>query len=127
MKLNGLDLVVTDVSAAVHLFESYFACTCLNTKRDNRIAILEGADGFSLVLMSAAMTNNKASEYPEAFQVGFMLERIDAVNNTWQQLSNGGMEVGRAPGKIRDTFGFYFNYQNIMIEVGCNTPVSEQA
>lgn len=119
MKLNHINLVVTDVSAAVALFEAYFDFSCQQIKGDNAIAIMQGRDGFSLVLMSATVSKVGDATYPDAFHIGFMQESRDAVTVTWQRLKDAGIIVGREPGKIRDTFGFYFVFQNIMIEVGC--------
>jgi hypothetical protein len=56
--------------------------------------------------------------YPEAFHIGFMLDNEEQVRETLTKLKSGGIEVGQEPIKIRDSFGFYFNFDNFMIEVG---------
>jgi len=114
MKLNHINLVVTDVPKAIHLFETYFQFTCTEIKGDNVIAILKGADGFTLVIMTGKEGNN----YPEAFHIGFMLDTMEQVTALHAQLVNGGVEVTAEPRKIRDSFGFYFSFDGIMIEIG---------
>jgi hypothetical protein len=47
-----------------------------------------------------------------------MLDNTNAVTETYEKLKNGGVAVGQEPRKIRDSFGFYFTFDNIVIEVG---------
>lgn len=56
--------------------------------------------------------------YPDAFHIGFMQENEEKVTEIYNTLKNGGISVGQEPRKIRDSFGFYFNFDTIMIEVG---------
>jgi predicted enzyme related to lactoylglutathione lyase len=115
MKLNHINLVVSNVANAIFFFETYFNFKCTDIKGDNIVAVLKGTDDFTLVIMT-----NKDGQvnYPDAFHIGFMLADADAVTKTYEKLKNGGVAVGQEPKKIRDSFGFYFNYDNIMIEVG---------
>jgi predicted enzyme related to lactoylglutathione lyase len=115
MKLNHINLVVTDVAKATNFFETYFNFKCTDIKGDYIVAILKGADGFTLVIMK-----NKEGKpvYPDAFHIGFMLDSENAVTETYEKLKTGAIAVGQEPGKIRDSFGFYFKFDTIMIEVG---------
>ncbi|MPR32430.1 VOC family protein [Salmonirosea aquatica] len=115
MKLNHINLVVSNVAEAITLFETYFDFKCTEVKGDNVIAVLEGTDDFSLVIMA---NKNGQAEYPAAFHIGFLLDSADAVTETYEKLLSGGVSVGKAPGKIRDSFGFYFTFDSLMIEVG---------
>ena len=115
MKLNHINLVGADVAAAVQFFERYFGFKCTGIKGDNIIAILKGTDDFTLVIM----TSKDSISYPQAFHIGFMQESNEAVNGIYNDLRSGTIEVGQEPRKIRDSFGFYFNFDNLMIEVGC--------
>lgn len=115
MNLNHINLVVSNVADAIKLFETYFNFKCTDIKGDNIVAILKGADDFTLVIMT---DKNGQISYPTAFHIGFMLDREEAVTKTYNNLKNGGIDVGQEPRKIRDSFGFYFNFDNIMIEVG---------
>lgn len=115
MKLNHINLVVPNVGDAVNLFETYFDFECTDIKGDNVIAVLKGADDFTLVIMA-----NKDGQvtYPGAFHIGFMLDDLNSITETYEKLKKGGIAVGKEPGKIRESFGFYFTFDNIMIEVG---------
>lgn len=115
MRLNHINLVVSNVADAIKLFETYFSFKCTDIKGDNIVAILKGADDFTLVIMT---DKNGQTTYPNAFHIGFMLDNEEAVTKTYDTLKNGGIAVGQEPRKIRDSFGFYFNFDNIMIEVG---------
>ena len=115
MKLNHINLVVSNVADAIRLFETYFSFKCTDIKGDNVIAILKGANDFTLVIMT---DKNRQVTYPDAFHIGFMLNSEIEVTQTYGTLKNDGIVVGQEPGKIRDSFGFYFNFDNIMIEVG---------
>jgi len=116
MKLNHINLVVADVAAAVQFFERYFGFKCTGIKGDNIIAILKGTDDFTLVIMTS---KDSGIGYPQAFHIGFMQESNEAVTDIYNHLKSGNIEVGQEPRKIRDSFGFYFNFDNLMIEVGC--------
>lgn len=48
MKLNHLDLQVSDIHAARAFFETHFGLRCVYTRRDE-IALLEDDAGFSLL------------------------------------------------------------------------------
>jgi catechol 2,3-dioxygenase-like lactoylglutathione lyase family enzyme len=115
MKLNHINLVVSNVAAAIIFFETYFNFKCTDIKGDHIVAVLKGEDDFTLVIMTTKEGN---IIYPGAFHIGFMLENTTAVTETFEKLKNDGIAVGQEPRKIRDSFGFYFNFDNIMIEVG---------
>ena len=115
MKLNHLNLVVSNVAASIALFETYFGFRCTEIKGDNVIAVLKGTDDFTLVLM---MNKEGSVLYPKAFHLGFMLAEAPSVTEIYEQLRSGGIAVGEPPKTIRDSFGFYFTFDMLMIEVG---------
>jgi catechol 2,3-dioxygenase-like lactoylglutathione lyase family enzyme len=115
--LNHLNLIVTNVAESVQFFERYFNFKCITIKGDNIIAVLHGPDGFELVLMSP---KNKIEEviYPGSFHIGFKLENEEQVNEIYQKLKSDGIAIEHEPKRIRDSFGFYFHFESIMIEIG---------
>lgn len=115
MKLNHINLVVSNVAEAIVFFETYFNFKCTDIKGDNVVAILKGSDDFTLVIM--ANKEGKAI-YSDAFHIGFMLDNTNSVTETYEKLKSGGIAVGQEPRKIRDSFGFYFTLDTVMIEVG---------
>ncbi len=118
MKLNHINLTVSDVARAVQFFESYFGFKCINIKGDTLLAVLTGIDGFELVLMSSKMNREGQSAYPDAFHIGFKVDNAENVYEIYKKLKDGGIDLEREPRKIRDNFGFYFHFDNIMIEIG---------
>ena len=115
MTINHLNLVVTDVSRAADFFTGYFGFHCELIKGDAVIAILRNKEDFILVLMA---DKNGQPVYPANFHFGFILDDTESVDRVYDQLVQGKMDIGRPPGKIRDGYGFYFYFENIMIEVG---------
>jgi catechol 2,3-dioxygenase-like lactoylglutathione lyase family enzyme len=118
MKLNHINLVVTNVAEAIHFFETYFKFTCLAVKGDNLIAVLKNDDGFELVLMSSSMNKKESLDYPENFHIGFKQNTKEAVDDIFKKLKTNGIAPEREPGKIRGNYGFYFYFDKIMIEIG---------
>lgn len=83
-------------------------------KGDNIIAILKGSDNFTLVLMT---DKDRNTNYPKNFHIGFMLDTAEQVEEVYKKLKGGNINIENQPGKIRDSFGFYFHFDNVFIEV----------
>lgn len=113
MKLNHINLPVSDVQQATIFFEQYFGFRCEVVKAEHIIAVLKGEENFTLVLMKS----KEAAIYPQAFHIGFLQKDKEAVDRIFQILKQHPALVLPAPGKIRDTYGFYFKFDAIMIEV----------
>ena len=77
--------------------------------------MLKGEDDFTLVIMAPA---TDAATYPAAFHIGFMVNAVEAVDALYKKLQTGGVALGNEPKKIRDSYGFYFQFDTLMIEVG---------
>ncbi|TVX93526.1 VOC family protein [Paenibacillus agilis] len=87
MKINHLNLTVTDVKAARAFLEKYFNLKTEGT-RGNGFAVLSDKDGFVLTLMKGAQVN-----YPSTFHVGFIQDSEERVNEINQRLKEDGFEV----------------------------------
>ena len=86
MKLNHLNLTVTDVSAAAHFLETYFG---LRKQGGNEaITILFDDDNMIFTLMKARQVN-----YPGSFHIGFVQESEQQVNEIYQRLKDDGFEI----------------------------------
>lgn len=120
MKLNHLNLVVADVPALSTLLVSCFGFSQRMMHSGGGMAILDGADGMILVLMGAAFNRNGSGvDYPDAFHIGFMQASRAAVDALHQRLAASGIALPQAPGRIRDSYGFYFHVDTLLIEIGC--------
>ncbi|RFS19361.1 VOC family protein [Chitinophaga silvatica] len=115
MTINHLNLVVNNVSEAITFFETYFNFNCELVKGDNVIAILTNSNNFTLVIMGS---KNGDTSYPRDFHIGFMLDSTTEVDALHAKLQNGNISVPDVPKKIRNSYAFYFHFDNIFMEVG---------
>ena len=76
MKLNHLDLQVSDVQRSVCLFEELLGFHLQSSRTSPALAILVGEGGFTLVLQRR---KNAADQYPEGFHFGFLVEDVETV------------------------------------------------
>jgi len=101
MKLNHLNLTVTDVRAASAFLETYFGLR--RTGGNAGMAFLSDDDGFVLTLMKAGKTTDVT--YPGNFHIGFFVESeatVDAIN---RRLKDDGYDV--APPERQHVYTFY--------------------
>jgi catechol 2,3-dioxygenase-like lactoylglutathione lyase family enzyme len=102
VSLNHLNLVVPDLEAAEAFFAEHFGFTVRT--RHAALVVLDGADGFVLVLSRARDT----ASYPPAFHVGFLVADASAVDAEYARLTAAGLEIPKAPRDLRGSYGFYF-------------------
>ena len=92
MKLNHLNLAVTDVAAAEEFLTKYFGMRPIGAepgqKKRSNMAFLFDDDQFVLTLIQA-----KHVEYPKTFHIGFAQESPERVNEINQRLRNDGFDV----------------------------------
>jgi catechol 2,3-dioxygenase-like lactoylglutathione lyase family enzyme len=120
IKLNHVNLPVTDVAASSKFFEQYFSFRCTSVKGNNMLAIMEGEDGFILVLMADSFNRDGNNNYPDAFHIGFLVDSHEQVTEVYDRLIKGGVVVTQSPGSLRGGYGFYFNAPgNILTEITC--------
>ena len=101
MKLNHLNLTVSDVPAAEAFLVKYFG---LKVQGGNAgMAFLSDDDGFTLSLMKAGRTT--PAEYPGTFHIGFFVESEETVDRVYQQLKEDGFEVPEP--ERHHAYGFY--------------------
>ena len=89
MKLNHLNLTVTDIPETVKFLERYFG---LRSQGGNKgMAFLFDDDGLVLTLMKAGRATEV--KYPDNFHIGFIQESEERVNEINQRLKDDGFEV----------------------------------
>lgn len=101
MRLNHLNLTVTDVPAARNFLQRYFGL--LSMGGNASMSFLADDDGFVLSLMKA----RKADEitYPGNFHVGFFVESEEIVDEINRRLKEDGFDV--APPEQYHAYTFY--------------------
>lgn len=87
MKLNHMNLTVTDVNANQMFFEKYFNLKSKGKQRDS-FAIMVDEDEFLLALMKGPHVT-----YPKSFHIGFEQESEKQVNEIYQRLKDDGYKV----------------------------------
>ncbi|WP_257349720.1 VOC family protein [Pseudalkalibacillus decolorationis] len=95
MKLNHLNLTVTDVNEAREFLEKYFDLQTKHTRGD-----LFDDNGLVLTLMKGIQVS-----YPKTFHIGFLQESEERVNEINQRLKNDGFDV--EPPKRAHGWTFY--------------------
>ncbi len=86
MKLNHINLTVTDVEAAAGFLSTYFGLR--NEGGNKGMALLRDDNGMVVTLMKA-----KSAEYPQTFHVGFIQGSEAEVNALNARLKADGFDV----------------------------------
>lgn len=101
MKLNHLNLTVTNVADARKFLETYFGLTCEASRGDSFAAMFDD-DGFVLTLMKGNQVH-----YPRTFHIGFNQENEEQVNKIYQRFKEDGFDV--EPPRHAHGYTFYIN------------------
>ncbi|TSA86104.1 VOC family protein [Deinococcus detaillensis] len=110
MKLNHINLGVTDVPAAVEIFELFFGLKqAEGMPRNDNMTFLHDDDG-SLI----SVFKSKDVSYPKVFHIGFLQDTPEQVRAVHAQLTAGGHQV-QAPYENHGRLTFYFNTPAVFI------------
>ncbi len=90
MKLNHIDLQVSDIDAAREFFEKHFGLRC-TYRRAGQIAILEDDGGLELGVSN--LRGSPPPAYPPDFHVGFVLKGAGGVRETYERLKTAGVRM----------------------------------
>jgi lactoylglutathione lyase len=118
MKLNHLNLTVTDVSATRTFLETYFGFRSMaGGGDDNTFAVLFDDAGLVLTLMKVGQATEV--QYPASFHIGFIQESEERVNEINQRLKDDGFDV-KPPRRFHGSWTFYFRAPGgFTVEVLC--------
>ena len=106
MKLNHLNLTVTDAREAAEFLERYFGLRRMEgLEPKSTFAILRDDNGMVLTLIRGQ--RDQPVEYPGSFHIGFIQESEERVNEINRSLREGGFEVD-APDRLHGSWTFYF-------------------
>ena len=117
MRLNHLNLTVTDVPETHKFLQKYFGLRDMGG--NNNIAFLSDDTGLVLSLTSMKVGQETEVKYPATFHVGFIQESEERVNEINRRLREDGFDVP-PPSKQHGSWTFYFQAPGgFMIEVLC--------
>jgi lactoylglutathione lyase len=105
MKLNHLNLTVTDVSETRAFLEQYFGMQ--SRGGNSNIALLSDENGMVLTLTSMKIGRESEVRYPATFHIGFIQESEERVNEINRRLKDDGFDVP-PPSKQHGSWTFYF-------------------
>ncbi|HWB12118.1 MAG TPA: VOC family protein [Pirellulales bacterium] len=105
MKLNHLNLTVSDVPQTHEFLQKYFGLRDMGGNRN--IAFLSDDDGLFLSLTSARVGGEKDVKYPATFHVGFGQASEEKVNEINRRLKDDGFDVP-PPSRQHGSWTFYF-------------------
>lgn len=105
MKLNHINLTVTDIPAATDFLVRYFGMRDLGGNNGMGFLTDHETDyGFVLTLMKAS--EGTQSRYPATFHIGFFVESEDVVNAVHRRLKADDFDVPE-PEQTGHSYGFY--------------------
>ena len=106
MKLNHLNLTVTDAAETAAFLEKHFGLRPMEGVEAKRsFAIVRDDDGLVLTLIRASRTDEV--RYPPTFHVGFIQPSEAQVDEINQQLKDDGFDVP-PPARFHGSWTFYF-------------------
>lgn len=112
-----MNLAVPDIETTAKFFEKHFSFR-IRKMLGSVIAILEGSDGFVLVLSN--LPKSEKTAYPADFHIGFYQETPGQVSTLLEKLKADGYALEQEAKNIRDRFGFYFYAPGqILTEITC--------
>ena len=119
MKLNHLDLQVSDVRQTVAFFENVFDLQLTSNRSSPAIAILSDGAGFVLVLQ-----RQEKPSYPEGFHLGFLVDDVDIVHRMCSRSKAAGLEVSEIITNNRGTMIYCRMPDGYSVEVSCRRVTS---
>ena len=105
MKLNHLNLTVTDVPETHAFLEKYFGLKSMGCNQN--MGFLSDDDGSVISLTHMKIAKETEVRYPASFHVGFIQESEECVNEINQRLRADGFDVPQ-PDRQHGSWTFYF-------------------
>jgi catechol 2,3-dioxygenase-like lactoylglutathione lyase family enzyme len=115
MKLNHIDLLVSDVQHSAAFYCECFGMTHTSNPNSPAIAILSDGCGFILVLQRA----EPGVSYPKGFHVGFLVDSPQTVRELQARARAAGSEVSDVIVNGRGTLSYFSAPDGYFVEVSC--------
>jgi catechol-2,3-dioxygenase len=115
VKLNHIDLPVTDTASVRVFFERHFDMRCIFSREDGLTVLLD-EDGAALTL--SPLPSDEALKYPTGFHIGFNLDSEDELFEIHCRLVAAGIPVVRPLGDLAGAMTFHCEAPGpILVEV----------
>ncbi len=106
MKLNHLNLTVSNVLEAHRFLEKYFGLRGYHGMEPREgMSFMSDDDGMLLALFRSA--KGSETKYPAGFHIGFIQESEEQVNQINQRLRDDGYQIPQ-PARLHGSWTFYF-------------------
>jgi catechol 2,3-dioxygenase-like lactoylglutathione lyase family enzyme len=116
MKLNHIDILVSDVQRSAQFYCERFGMTVISNPRSPAIQVLGDGAGFVLVLQRAEVSG---VSYPKGFHVGFLVDSADTVRELQARAREAGAEVSDVIVNGRGTLSYFTAPDGYFVEVSC--------
>ena len=118
MKLNHLNLSVSNVPETFHFLEKYFGLKNYGSLNvSDAMGFMSDDNGLILALFRGA--KGMELKYPAGFHIGFVQQSEEQVNEINQRLREDGYKVAK-PARLHGSWTFYFQSPGgFTIEVLC--------
>lgn len=90
MKLNHIDLQVSNIDDCIKFFKTFFGLRC-TYRREGKIALLADDSGFEFGVSN--LHNLPPPIYPADFHIGFIQENVDRVREIYERVKNAGVPI----------------------------------
>lgn len=107
MKLNHLNLTVTDAAETADFLQKYFGFRSLEGAGPHRSSMAMVLDDNGMVLTLMRGKRDVEPEYPGSFHIGFIQENEEKVNEINRRLKADGFDVP-PPDRLHGSWTFYF-------------------
>lgn len=105
MRLNHINLAVTDVPSAQAFFETHFNLRFIGSRSPDKLVVL--ADDNDSIITLSNMERRGEIAYPRSFHIGFSQPSRAAVEAIHDRLLEAGHQAP-APRTIHGAWSFYF-------------------
>ena len=105
MKLNHINLTVTDVQEANDFLVKYFGMRSMGGNKGMGF-LTDEEDGWGFVLTLMKATKDMQAKYPGTFHIGFFIEDRKTVDALNRRLREDGFDAP-APEDTGHSYGFY--------------------
>lgn len=106
MKLNHLNLTVSNVPEAHRFLEKYFGLRGYEGMEPREAMSFMSDDGGMLLALFRGAKDSE-TKYPAGFHIGFIQDSEEQVNQINQRLREDGYQVPK-PARLHNSWTFYF-------------------